>query len=290
MTMTPLLIALVVGLLAGTHAATWGMFKDALHEGFTWGTYVRSIVVGAFAAVALRLLFDIPLESPGALFVFFGLVYGTERGLVETWKTFFRDEDQSKYTIPMQLAIGGRVVRGRATRWAAGAGYALAVALLLTLVHRVDAAPGTPSYLTLLAVGTIYGWIAAVGGAWKDAPIEGFEPLKFFRSPLVTLVWAALLAAFTDRALFVAVAALGYERASLETYKTFFFPSKPRGKFSGKPVLFPDMLRRRRYFVPAYAAIWAVVLVTGVLALRAPSRRAVQLDVLAPPSHTVARP
>ncbi len=28
------LAALVVGLLAGTHIATWGMYKDAPHEGF----------------------------------------------------------------------------------------------------------------------------------------------------------------------------------------------------------------------------------------------------------------
>ena len=39
------------------------------------------------------------------------------------------------------------------------------------------------------------------------------------------------------------VASIGYERATAETYKTFFFPSKPRGKFAGKPVLFPGYAR-----------------------------------------------
>jgi hypothetical protein len=34
-------------------------------------------------------------------------------------------------------------------------------------------------------VASISGWISAFLGAWKDAPIEGFETLKFFRSPVV---------------------------------------------------------------------------------------------------------
>jgi hypothetical protein len=48
--------------------------------------------------------------------------------------------------------------------------------------------------------------------------------------------------------------------ATTETYKTFFFPSKPRGKFAGMPVHHPDMLRRRQHFVPLYVAIWLTVL------------------------------
>jgi hypothetical protein len=49
-------------------------------------------------------------------------------------------------------------------------------------------------------------------------------------------------------------ASLGFTIATLETYKTFFFPSKPRGKFAGKPILYPDMLERRKPFAVLYAA------------------------------------
>ena len=56
-------------------------------------------------------------------------------------------------------------------------------------------------------------------------------------------------------------AATGYTIAATETYKTFFFPSVPRGKFAGKPVRFPEMLRTRRWFVPVYAGIWGLVMV-----------------------------
>ena len=37
-------LALSIGLLAGAHTSTWGMFKDAPHEGFTYRKYFRSIV------------------------------------------------------------------------------------------------------------------------------------------------------------------------------------------------------------------------------------------------------
>jgi hypothetical protein len=56
------------------------------------------------------------------------------------------------------------------------------------------------------------------------------------------------------------LAATGYTVAATETYKTFFFPSKPRGKFAGMPIRFPEMRRRRQRFVPLYVAIWVVVL------------------------------
>ena len=40
-------LALSIGLLAGAHTSTWGMFKDAPHEGFTYRKYFRSILVAA---------------------------------------------------------------------------------------------------------------------------------------------------------------------------------------------------------------------------------------------------
>ena len=273
--MTPLspqslAVAAAVGLLAGTHAAIWGMYKDAIHEGFTAGRFSRSMIVGALVAVAIQAAFQLALPGASALVTLFGLAYAAERGVVEVWKTFVREEDQSKYFIPMQFSVRGVPVAGRGARLAAGAAYVAAVALCLLAIARLDqgaVAPPLPGRVAL--VGLAVGLIIAVGGAWKDAPKEGFDPLKFFRSPGMTVVFALLLARLTDSYLEATVAAIGYERATAETYKTFFFPSKPRGKFTGKPVLFPEMLVRRRRFVPAYVAIWAAVLASGALALRA---------------------
>ena len=45
-----LLMAGIVGLLSGMHTAIWGMYKDAIHEGFTVARFVRSMIVGMVVA------------------------------------------------------------------------------------------------------------------------------------------------------------------------------------------------------------------------------------------------
>jgi hypothetical protein len=48
--------------------------------------------------------------------VFFGVVYVLERGASSSGRRFLRNEDQSKYFIPMQFAVFGRLVHGRGKR------------------------------------------------------------------------------------------------------------------------------------------------------------------------------
>lgn len=267
-TVQSLAIAAGVGLLSGMHAAIWGMYKDAIHEGFTASRFARSVVLGAALGVLMYAALRLPLPSAAGMAVLFGLAYAAERGIVEVWKTFVRDESQTKYFIPMQFSVGGVPVASRAARLAAGAAYVILVAGCLLLIAQLDlesAHRPVAGRVALVALGV--GSIIAFGGAWKDAPKEGFDLLKFFRSPFMTVVFALLLSRLTDSYLYATVAAIGYERAAAETYKTFFFPSRPRGKFAGKPILYPQMLERRRYFVPAYVAICAAVLAVGVVAL-----------------------
>jgi len=264
-----LAIAALVGLLSGTHAAIWGMYKDAIHEGFAAGRFARSMLVGVAAAVAIQAALALAVPGAAALVTLFGLAYAAERGLVEVWKTFVREEDQSKYFIPMQFSVRGVPVTRRGPRLAAGAAYVAVVALGLLAVAGLDGeTPAPPAPARAALVGLAVGLVVAIGGAWKDAPKEGFDALKFFRSPAMTVLFTLLLYRLTDSYLTATVAAIGYERATAETYKTFFFPAKPRGKFTGKPVLHPEMLARRRRFVPAYVAICAAVIASGALALR----------------------
>ncbi len=179
---------------------------------------------------------------------------------------------QSKYTIPMQFHVMGRVVRSRRVRWAVAAGWVVVVALLgvgLVGLQRSRVAPLT----AVLLIGSLGGWLSAFGGAIKDAPIEGFETLKFFRSPAIALAWSLLVASFTRDYLFVALCGLGYTVATIETYKTFFFPSRPRGKFAGRPVLYSRLLTWRHRFAPLNAAIWLAVLANIALAWSEPRRR-----------------
>lgn len=260
-------IALLLGVLAGLHTATWGMYKDAPHEGFSWATYLRSPLVGAFFGVLLQRATGYAFAGAGDLVVFFGLAYVLERATVEFYKTFVRDEDQSKYLIPMQLAVFGRPVRSRAVRLLVGAVAAALVVVVGAGIAALEASRALPEWLALAVVGSAGGWISAFGGAWKDAPIEGFELLKFFRSPLIAFGWALLLSRFTGSYIYLVMAATGYTIATIETYKTFFFPHKPRGKFAGMPVHHPAMLERRQRFIPLYAGIWLVILAGCVSAL-----------------------
>lgn len=263
------LVALAVGIAAGAHTATWGMYKDSPHEGFTYLRYARSIVIATLAALVVQAVAGLDLGTAGGIFVLFGVTYVCERAIVEFWKTFLREEDQSKYFIPMQFAVKGRVVEDRRKRLLVGAGVVLTALLLAAGVLALERAElPWPETLLLVSIGSVGGWFSAVGGAWKDAPIEGFELLKFFRSPVVAAGYAWILSHFTHSYVLVPLGALGYTIATLETYKTFFFPNKPRGKFAGKPVLHPEMLRRRNAFVPLYVAIWLGVLTTLWIGLR----------------------
>lgn len=265
------LIAFVIGLLAGTHTSTWGMYKDSPHEGFTWLKYFRSTMVGGIAAVVVVLVSNLDVTKAADMVVLYGLTYVIERAMIEFYKTFLREEDQSKYFIPMQFSVKGEVVASRVLRLSVGALYMTGVLLGVYGIYYLQTTGFTaPGLVIVVTIGSIGGWISAFGGAWKDAPKEGFEILKFFRSPVIATLYAFMLAHFTKNYLFISMGALGFTVGTIETYKTFFFPSKPRGKFAGKPIKYPDMLRKRQYFVPLYAAIWLAVIVTIVVAFLQP--------------------
>lgn len=263
--------ALGVGVAAGAHTATWGMFKDAPHEGFTWRKYGRSIAISALVGPAATTVAGLDATRAAGATVLFGLVYAVERALVEFHKTFIREEDQSKYAIPMQFAVLGKVVKGRRHRWAAAGAVLAATSLLAVWVASMDAASLPP--WAIVAIGGAAGWVSAIGGAWKDAPVEGFHSVKFFRSPAIAGAFALLLSHLDTRMIVVALCALGYTVAVTETYKTFLFPSKPRGKWAGKPVVHPEWLRLRRRFIPLYAGIWALVVVALSQALSSATPR-----------------
>ena len=260
--------AALIGAASGLHVATWGMYKDALYEGFSARKYCRSVIAGAGSAVLIQLLMRFDPGTPGDAVLLFALAYVLERALVEWHKTFIREEDQSKYFIPMQFAVAGRVVSSRRVRAAAGIGCATAVALVVLGLGWLEPA-GTAVFPLgmVLVVGSIGGWISAFGGAWKDAPKEGFQLLKFFRSPALATAYGLVLSSFTTSYLAVAFGALGLTIATIETHKKFGWPLEAPGKFTGKPMRFPEMLRVRRRFVPVFAALWIALLATLLAAL-----------------------
>ena len=201
------------------------------------------------------------LETAGGIALLFGLVYVVERLVTEWLKVFLRVEDQSKYFIPMQFAVLGRPVQHRGIRLAAGLAYAGALAASVSLLDRLQGTT-TASWGAAVLAAAFAGGLCAVGGAWKDAPCEGFQLLKFFRSPLIAAAWGALLALFSTDLVTVGFSALGYSIATIETHKKFLSSDSAPGKFTGKAERFPEMRQRRRRFVPIYVGVWAAVLLT----------------------------
>ncbi len=260
------MIAILIGLLAGIHTSTWGMYKDSPHEGFTYPKYFRSTIIGGIWAFIIWLISGLELSQTYNWLILFGATYGMERITLEFYKTFLREEDQSKYFIPMQFGVKGNVVESRSKRLTVGAAYIMGIMLVGLGIYSLQKVSfGIPSLLLVFIIGSAGGWISAFGGAWKDAPLEGFQIFKFFRSPAIAFFYAILISFFTTNYLFITLCAIGYTVATIETYKTFFFPNKPRGKFAGKPIDYPDMLRRRQRFVPLYVAIWLGIILTFVV-------------------------
>ena len=81
-------------------------------------------------------------------------------------------------------------------------------------------------------MGTLAGLLCSLGGALKDSPYEGFQPVKFFRSTIVGACAGVLSCWFTDQPI-LAFCFSGYvERVCVEGYK--IVRARKPGKFELK--------------------------------------------------------
>lgn len=253
-----------LGAAAGIHVATWGAYKDAPFEGFRPVSYLRSVVLAIVAAVAL--LAWPAVRNTSNVLVVIGVVYATERLATEWWKAIVRVEDQSVYSIPMRLGFHGRPVDNPLVRYGAGILVILAIAATMAAAATIQyLLPNVPDWLTVATVGATGGWATAIGGAWKDAPIEGFSPWKFLRSPVVAMFWAIPLSLMTTDWVLLSVSAGGMAVASIETYKTFLTGGRPPGKFATRPIRH-NPNRMRPAFAAIHVSLWALLAVTQLLA------------------------
>lgn len=79
--------------------------------------------------------------------------------------------------------------------------------------------------------GLVPGLFTAFGGAYKDTLFEPFEPLKFFRSPIVGFIWYIIIDMIYKNEPVVLKMGLAsmMERLTVETYKAIYKPEP--GKF-----------------------------------------------------------
>ena len=252
---------LCISAASGLYTSLWGAFKDSPYEGFKARTFPRSIY---FSLVICLALYTVPhlqttLVRLGYFQVFF-LAMGLERFLAELYKGFFRSEDQTKYFVPSRITFFGRHVHSDLLRYAVGVVLvAVVFAALLVPVPVQD-------FLFFAAVAYGTGLIVSLGGAYKDAPFEGFKPLQFQRSGFVLAVLSPLLYWINDGETPVTVGLLvymngGLERFSVEYYKTYvqrnmsgkFRPDLPRQQETAQ--------RREKFHYGALVLIAALLLV-----------------------------
>ena len=255
----------LVGLMCGLHAATWGGFKDSPFEGFKPASFVRSVLLGLGSALAISLATD--LASTQSVLVLIGLCYVLERLATEWWKAIVREDDQSAYSIPMRLAVHGRPIDKQDRRYAVGVIVAGGLVLVCWAGRAAQHAVSPLPLWSVVLIAGLGGWLTAVGGAWKDAPVEGFSGWKFLRSPVVATAWAVVLSRFTGDWVLLTTASAGWSVISIETYKTFLTGGRPPGKFADKPVRFlPHAARKacRAIHVSLYGVL-ALSLGIGLL-------------------------
>ena len=211
--------------------------------------------------IAISRLTGLDPRRAADLVILFGTTYAVERVMAEIYKTFFRDQDQSKYSIPMQFAVFGKVVKSRSARLRPAPCTPRSCWRMIAVVYAIDRGRTEPYPLpVILLVGGLGGWISAVRRGLEGRALRGLPDLQVLSQPAHRLaVRARRCRSSTTSLVLIGLAATGFTVATTETYKTFFFPSKPRGKFAGTPVHFPDMMLRRQRYIALYVAIWLVV-------------------------------
>lgn len=248
-------LATVLGLAAGLHAALYGAYKDSPHESFLLRRFVRELII---ATLAGALLAAADLAQGQTAFVVFLSAFAISRIVTEFWKLFVRVEPQGEYRIPTQIHWVRGVVHNPMLRIAMGAGFLGAIYWIYRLAVVM---PGHwPQPVLGLAVGLSIGTAEAIAGAYKDGSIEGFHPIKFFKSPGFGALGGLIASGHTADPAFLLLAAIGSMRMFLELLFKLLVPGYAPGKFRSMTGPFVEWTTRRRRFVVPYAMTWALYL------------------------------
>ena len=257
----PASLGLLVATLSGLYTSLWGAFKDCPYENFKPRTFPRSIyfslLIFGFYTLLARLFADFgSFWSQMGIVQSFFFVMGIERFVSELYKGFFRHEDQSKYFIPSRITFFGKPVVSETLRLSLGI-----LLVSLTLAAALLPFP-MQSYTQFLVVAYVTGLFVSFGGAYKDAPFEGFDWVKFQRSALVLACSSPLFFKLGPAPLGVLIYMNGgLERFLVEYYKTYI-KRNMSGKFRPDLHIYVEQKQRREKF-----HLLALALIAGLLAM-----------------------
>jgi hypothetical protein len=177
---------------------------------------------------------------------------------LEIYKLFFRTEAQEIYQIPSRFNVLGKAV-SNTWRYLLGTASFIGIGAAFLFLTQITLALGSVWQTVVIGfiAGFLFGMLEACGGSWKDAPFEGFEPLKFFRSPLIGGLWGMVFAFGQQNLGLLVFSVSGAVRMTVEVHKAFLKGYKS-GKFKAQKPTFTKWAQLRHYFYPGYIVTWVV--------------------------------
>ena len=243
---------IAVSLIAGAHGALYGSWKDAPHESFRAGRFLRELVL---AGVAGGLLAAVEVETTPLVKLL--SVFSLTRISTEFYKLFLRRESQMLFRIPTQVHVFGHVVESPLIRVLLGLGWITIIAMLYTLV--LIGGSRLPARMLGALAGLLFGIGVALAGAYKDGWIEGFFPRKFFKSPALGVFGGLLVSFHTSRVGLLVLGSIAVERMLNELLFKVLRPGYVPGKFKVVSPRAPEWVARRRWLLAPYALTWIAV-------------------------------
>lgn len=245
---------ILLGFIAGLHAACYGAYKDSPFERFKIIRYFREIALATSLAVIFFIFF--PFIYSQSFTIFFLFVLAWSRIITEAYKQFIRVEPQDNYLIPSQVHFFRTIVQKKSLRLL----LALLVGLIFLPIYLFAKiiSNSFSNSLSGLFIGALSGIATALGGGYKDGSFQGFILLKFFRSPFFGAIGGFLLSNFTNSLPLLFFGSIGFERMISECYKGFLKSGYSPGKFNLKTAPYPEYFQKRKLLIGPYVVTWVI--------------------------------
>ncbi|MEK6917203.1 MAG: hypothetical protein AABW92_05670, partial [Nanoarchaeota archaeon] len=244
-----------IGIIVGIHAGSYGAYKNSPYEGFKIMRVIREIF---FATLIGTVIYLFNILRGINYFLLFLVIFACSRLLTEFYKLFIRTESQKIYKIPTQIHSFGKVVTNPIFRIIIG------ILPVFILVGVYFLGVFLIKYLPIqgvgIIVGLIMGCLTAIAGGYKDGFFEGFDKIKFLRSPSLTMLGGFIVSYFTAELYLIMLGSIGFERLMVELYKAFLKKNYWPGKFGEGKVLFPEWKVKRNMFIPSYFFTWFCII------------------------------
>lgn len=252
------MIPIIISFSVGIHVACYGIFKDSPYENFNVLKVLREIILCLLIFLVLNIYFNWLIFGE-KYYVLFSLILIISRIVTELYKQFVRVEDQKRYKIPSQVHVFKMIPENRLIRLI----LVLPVIITSFLIYKLTLniySLYIDSVFKGFLIGLSGGVLTALGGGYKDGFFEGFDGLKFWRSPIVGALAGGFIASKTQNPLLILLASMGCERMIVEFYKGFLISGYVPGKFKLKKALYLVWLEKRKLIYWPYLFTWLLFL------------------------------